>query len=118
MAKRSRAAEGVAREGEVLEALSRILRREETETVVLTSRERVPTLCDDGKVHYAERTASRVARVKPKLSDVNRAAELLGKRHGLWTDRVDVSGARVCIVDDVTAAGAAGEAGPTAPDEP
>lgn len=38
----------------------------------------------------------------PKIADRTKAAELLGKRHGLFTDHVNLSGASVVqIVDDI-----------------
>ena len=93
----------VARKDEVLAALTRILRREATESAIVTTRERVPTLCADGKVRYTERTDTRVVEIPPKISDVNRAADLLGRRCGLWAEPREPSGPDVRIVDDVTA---------------
>ena len=93
----------VARRDEVLAALTRILRREATESAIVTTRERVPTLCADGKVRYTERTDTRVVEIPPKISDVNRAADLLGRRCGLWDEPPEPSGRTVRIVDDVTA---------------
>ena len=87
----------VARRDEVLAALTRILRREATESAI------VPTLCADGKVRYTERTDTRVVEIPPKISDVNRAADLLGRRCGLWAEPREPSGPDVRIVDDVTA---------------
>lgn len=95
----------VARQDEVLAALTRILRREATESAIVSTRSRVPTLCADGKVRYAERTETRVVEIPPKISDVNRAADLLGRRCGLWSERMEAAGSDVRIVDDVGAAG-------------
>ena len=95
----------VARQDEVLAALTRILRREATESAIVSTRSRVPTLCADGKVRYAERTETRVVEIPPKISDVNRAADLLGRRCGLWSERTEATGPNVHIVDDVGAAG-------------
>ena len=95
----------VARQDEVLAALTRILRREATESAIVSTRSRVPTLCADGKVRYAERTETRVVEIPPKISDVNRAADLLGRRCGLWSERTEATGSDVRIVDDVGAAG-------------
>ena len=95
----------VARQDEVLAALTRILRREATESAIVSTRSRVPTLCADGKVRYAERTETRVVEIPPKISDVNRAADLLGRRCGLWSERTEAAGSDVHIVDDVGAAG-------------
>ena len=100
----------VARRDEVLAALTRILRREATESAIVTTRERVPTLCADGKVRYSERTDTRVVEIPPKISDVNRAADLLGRRCGLWNEEPEPSGETVRIVDDVGGAGAGGAA--------
>ena len=97
----------VARKDEVLAALTRILRREATESAIVTTRERVPTLCADGKVRYTERTDTRVVEIPPKISDVNRAADLLGRRCGLWDEAPETRGEAVCIVDDVPAGDAA-----------
>ena len=95
----------VARQDEVLAALTRILRREATESAIVNTRSRVPTLCADGKVRYAERTETRVVEIPPRISDVNRAADLLGRRCGLWSERTEAAGSDVRIVDDVGAAG-------------
>ena len=95
----------VARQDEVLAALTRILRREATESAIVSTRSRVPTVCADGKVRYAERTETRVVEIPPKISDVNRAADLLGRRCGLWSERTEAAGSDVRIVDDVGAAG-------------
>ena len=95
----------VARQDEVLAALTRILRREATESAIVSTRSRVPTLCADGKVRYAERTETRVVEIPPRISDVNRAADLLGRRCGLWSERTEATGPDVHIVDDVGAAG-------------
>ena len=95
----------VARQDEVLAALTRILRREATESAIVNTRSRVPTLCADGKVRYAERTETRVVEIPPRISDVNRAADLLGRRCGLWSERTEAAGSDVRIADDVGAAG-------------
>ena len=95
----------VARQDEVLAALTRILRREATESAIVSTRSRVPTLCADGKVRYAELTETRVVEIPPKISDVNRAADLLGRRCGLWSERTEAAVSDMRIVDDVGAAG-------------
>ena len=94
-------AELIATGDEVLKALTRILRREERETVVVTLRSHMPVICEDGRTRYADREETHLEQIPPKLSDVTRAAELLGKRYALWTDRVEVPGGLVTIVDDV-----------------
>ena len=89
----------IARGGEVLEALTRILRREATESALVTLREREPVECADGKVRYRERVETKVVEL-PKLSDVSRAADLLGRLSGLWGAEDGGGGTRV--VDDVS----------------
>ena len=89
----------IARGGEVLEALTRILRREATESALVTLREREPVECADGKVRYRERVETKVVELPPKLSDVSRAADLLGRLSGLWGAEAGDGGTRV--LDDV-----------------
>lgn len=91
----------IAMADEVLKTLTRVLRREEAEQVVIKTSERVPTVGDDGKTRYTTRETPQVVDVKPYLSDVNRAAELLGKRYALWTDRVELDADLVRIIDDI-----------------
>ncbi|MDA5386965.1 terminase small subunit [Loigolactobacillus backii] len=63
---------------EVIEYLTRVMRSQETETVITPK----GLAIDD---------------VPPKISDKNRAAELLGKRHGLFTDNVNLTGSDIKI---------------------
>jgi phage terminase small subunit len=75
---------------EVLEYLTRIIRNEETEEAVLT-------------VNTGDFT-SEVRKVQKEISakDKIKAAELLGKRYGLYTEKVEVNGDMgVKIVDDI-----------------
>lgn len=71
---------------EVLETLTAILRGELTEEA--------PILCGDGRQKLTEKGTA----VKDRL----KAAELIGKRYGLFAERVQVEGAApVQIVDDI-----------------
>lgn len=76
---------------EVLAALSRIVRREETEDVPVKLRTETRSVDADGEpvVERSERVEMQAAR--PRLSDVNRSAELLGKYYGVFRDRVEGS---------------------------
>ena len=76
---------------EVLAALSRIVRREETEDVPVKLRTETRSVDADGEavIERSERVEMRAAR--PRLSDVNRSAELLGKYYGVFRDRVEGS---------------------------
>ena len=78
----------IAKQDEVLKKLTRILRREELDSVV--------TVCKSHKSYYDENgnkvTFSSeepiVVEIPAKISDVNRAAELLGKRYGMFTEKI------------------------------
>lgn len=96
-----RESELIATPDEVLQALTRVLRREEPEQVVIKTGQHVPIVGEDGRMHYAKNETTEVVNVRPKLSDVNRAAELLGKRHGLWAEKVELGVRMPVIIDDV-----------------
>ena len=80
----------VASEEEVLETLTRIMRREVTEDSVVKLREETKT-AEDGRVVTQRIEHSDIVRVRPKLADVIRAAELIGKAHGIFSERVEGS---------------------------
>ena len=80
----------VANESEVLETLTRIMRREVTEDSVVKLREETKTV-EDGRVVTQRIEHSDVVRVRPKLQDVIRAAELIGKAHGIFSEKVEGS---------------------------
>lgn len=79
----------IASQDEVLQTLTRVLRREETETVVVTCKERKSYYDSKGKKVTEEKEVPKLVEIPTKVSDVNRAAELLGKRYALYTDKVD-----------------------------
>ena len=71
---------------EVIEYLTSVLRGESSSSVL--------SLCGDGCQEVIEKSPDEKERLK--------AAELLGKRYGLFTDKVNVEGgAKVVIVDDL-----------------
>lgn len=96
----------IATSDEVLQYLTAVMRRQKSEYVVVTlKRERTEYVPDKNgtmrkqtvKEEYAEKVE-----IPARLSDANKAAELLGKAHCLFTDKVDVKGeAKVVIVDDI-----------------
>lgn len=79
----------IASQDEVLETLTRILRREEKETVVVTCKERKSYYDNKGKKVTEEKESPVLVEIPTKISDVNKAAELLGKRYALYTDKLD-----------------------------
>ena len=81
----------VATEGEVLEMLTKIMRREETEDTVVKLRREVKTTGDGGKPCVEKEEYFEVVTLRPKLSDAIRAAELIGKSYGIFSERVEGS---------------------------
>lgn len=79
-------AETIANQTEVLQYLTRVLRDEESEE----------TLVNVGNFEQEVRT------VKLSAKDKIKAAELIGKRWGSWTDKVDVNSTEgIKIIDDI-----------------
>lgn len=71
---------------EVMQFLTSVLRGEKTE--------QIPILCGDGFQELTDKEVGAKERLK--------AAELLGKRYGLFTDKVNIEGSvPVMIVDDL-----------------
>lgn len=100
------ASDRIADQQEVLETLTRVLRREskEMDNVVVKRADTIEYTTAYGeiaeKVVYNEYVETIL--IDARNSDVNKAAELLGKRYKMWTDRLETEGkARVIIVDDV-----------------
>nr|DAM76365.1 MAG TPA: Terminase small subunit [Caudoviricetes sp.] len=82
-------AELIADQDEVLQTLTRVLRRQEMDTVVVTCKERSSGYDENGKKVIIEKEVPQLVRVQTKVSDLNKAAELLGKRYALFTDKVE-----------------------------
>ena len=84
--------ERIATAEEVLQTLTRMLRRENKETVVVTCKIRTSSYDKQGRKEIVEKEEPKLIEIPTRNVDVNKAAELLGKRYGLYTDKVDVSG--------------------------
>ena len=86
----------IAKQDEVLRYLTSVMRREYTENVVVTLMEEKTTYVPDEHGTVRKQTIKheipQIVEIPAKLSDSNKAAELLGKRYCLWTDKVDVAG--------------------------
>lgn len=80
----------IAKQDEVLQTLTRVLRRQEPDTVVVTCKERRSGYDENGKKVIVEKEVPRLVQVPTRVSDLNKAAELLGKRYGLYTDKIDM----------------------------
>lgn len=80
----------IAKAEEVLQYLTRVLRGEETEQVVVTE--------NTGDYTSEARIINKELSAKDRI----KAAELLGKRYALFTEKVDIEGnVGVTIVDDI-----------------
>lgn len=92
----------IASQDEVLQTLTRVLRRQEKEYVV-SSEKVTRTYYDSNGKKCSETTETPVViDVPTRVSDLNKAAELIGRRYQLYTDKVKVDGnVPVMIVDDL-----------------
>ncbi|CAF1852336.1 terminase small subunit [Bacillus subtilis] len=78
-------AERIASQDEILEFLTAVMRGEKTE--------QIPVGIGEGAQELEDKD--------PYLKDRVKAAELLGKRHGMWTEKVDMAGEfAVQFIDD------------------
>ena len=80
----------IAKQDEVLQTLTRVLRRQEPDTVVVTCKERRSGYDENGKKVIVEKEVPQLVQVPTRVSDLNKAAELLGKRYRLYTDKIDM----------------------------
>ena len=83
----------IADQDEVMRYLSAVMRREHKESVVVTLQNKTEKWVmdeDTGKLKKQTITEEipEVIEIPAKLSDANKAAELLGKAYGIYTDRV------------------------------
>ena len=83
--------ESIALEEEVLVTLTKIMRREETEDCVVKLRDERKTTEEDGKTVISRDEYAETVKVRPKLADVLRAAELIGKSYGMFSEKVEGS---------------------------
>ena len=81
----------IAKQDEVLQTLTRVLRRQEMDTVVVTCKERSSGYDENGKKVIVEKEIPRVVQIPTRVNDLNKAAELLGKRYGLFVEKVDLT---------------------------
>lgn len=92
----------IASQDEILQTLTAVMRREKKEVIVSSQRIRKSYYDEKGRKCTEETESPMCVEIDTKISDVNKAAELLGKRYGLFTDKVNVeSNTKVVIVDDL-----------------
>lgn len=86
-------AELIADQNEVMKYLTSVMRREMTESVVVTLSEEETKFVEDEQGTMRKQTIKKevpqIVEIPARLSDANKAAELLGKAHGLYTDRIE-----------------------------
>lgn len=85
----------IADQDEVMRYLSAVMRREHKESVVVTLQNKTEKWVKDeetGKLKKQTITeeSPAVVEIPAKLSDANKAAELLGKAYGLYTDKLEM----------------------------
>ena len=80
----------VAKAQEVLETLTRILRRQEKEVVVVTCRRKQSYFDSAGKKIVEETEEPTRVEIPTAVRDVNKAAEMLAKRYGLLVDIIGI----------------------------
>lgn len=96
----------IAEATEVMEYLTSVMRREKTESVVVTLSEEKSEYKPDENGTMRKFTEKKevptIVNIPAKLSDANKAAELLGKRYSLFTDKVDIDGvAKIVFEEDL-----------------
>lgn len=81
---------------EIMEYLTAVMRREKKEYIVVTLTEEISNYVPDERGIPRKQTIKKetpqVVEIPAKLSDANKAAELLGKRFGIFKDNVNIDG--------------------------
>lgn len=95
-------AELIANQDEVLKYLTSVMRREYCENVVVTVSEKKSFYEPDqnGTMRKVteEKEEAQIVEIPARLTDANKAAELLGRRYGLFKDNVDLNGAIPVVI--------------------
>ena len=86
--------ERIADVKEVMEYLTAVMRREKTENVVVTVSEEKSEYAPDDKGTMRRQAVKTekpmIVKIPAKLTDANKAAELLGKRYGIFKDNISM----------------------------
>ena len=92
---------------EILEYYTKVMRRQEKEHIVVTVKEKVTGMVlnpETGKKERRtiEKETPQTIEIPTKVSDANKAAEMLGKNLGIWTEKVDLTGkTAITFVEDL-----------------
>lgn len=83
----------IADQDEVMKYLTAVMRREKAEHVVVTCTEETSSYVTDAEGKMRKQTVKKetpkIVEIPARLQDSNKAAELLGKAYGIYTDKVD-----------------------------
>lgn len=83
----------IAKQDEVMKYLTSVMRREKNENVVVTISEKRSFYAPDEngtmRKNTEEKETPLIVEIPARLSDANKAAELLGKAYGIYTDRIE-----------------------------
>ena len=83
----------IATQDEVMRYLTAVMRREKTESVVVTLSKETSTYVPDDNGTMRKQTVKEevpeIVQIPAQLRDANKAAELLGKAYGLYKDKVE-----------------------------
>ena len=101
---RNKEDELIAKQDEVLRYLTEVMRREKKECIVVTLSRDTSTYVPDENGTMRKQTVKEeipeIVEIPAKLSDANKAAELLGKRYGLFTDKLQLNTPAVPVILD------------------
>lgn len=92
---------------EILKYYTRVMRREEKESIVVTVKEKQSgwaTNKETGKREKVtvEKETPQIVEIPTKVSDANKAAEMLGKNYGIWTEKMSIDGNQsVTFIEDL-----------------
>ena len=86
-------AELIAKQDEVMKYLTSVMRREKTESIVVTLQEEKSLFAPDAngtmRKQTVKQTVPKVVEIPAMIKDSNKAAELLGKAYGIYTDKIE-----------------------------
>ena len=83
----------IADQDEVMRYLTAVMRREKTDSVVVTLQKETSTYVPDADGKMRKQTVKEevpeIVQIPAQLRDSNKAAEMLGRAYGLYTDRIE-----------------------------
>lgn len=95
-------AELIASQDEVLKYLTSVMRREYVENIVVTVSEEITRFVPDEQGTMRKQTVKKevpqIVEIPAQLKDSNKAAELLGRRYKLFTDKIQADVALPVVI--------------------